>query len=316
MKTDTQFVTSISIENLLQQAGITLHGHTERHGSCPRCGGVDRFHVKRYGDRDWFFCRQCHEQRGDAIEYVKWLHGVDFKRAVVMLSNCAQPIIEPTPHPSSLRSHLPTPSPAQPPDPAWQSATQKEIERAQHTLWQTSTAVEWLNNQRCLTDDIIIQFKLGLVSSGIMAGITIPCFHQGSLWAMRVRLGKQARHGGRYGLRPGSKACMFNADSLQSASRVLIVEGEFDTMLGQQEAPSDMAVITLGSAASDPQRWSHLITQQHVIVCTDNDAEGDSIARKWKACLPQSRRVVPPEGKDISDYQQLTGNLRSWLHSL
>ena len=41
----------------------------ESAGACPKCGGDDRFHAQS----EWFFCRQCHEKRGDAIELVRWL---------------------------------------------------------------------------------------------------------------------------------------------------------------------------------------------------------------------------------------------------
>ena len=54
---------------------------TEMAGPCPRCGGEDRFHCTQR----WFFCRQCHPQRGDLIDFVRWLHGVDFRGALALL---------------------------------------------------------------------------------------------------------------------------------------------------------------------------------------------------------------------------------------
>ncbi len=41
----------------------------EFHGPCPCCGGVKRFVVHAAG---WWFCRDCHAQRGDAIELVRF----------------------------------------------------------------------------------------------------------------------------------------------------------------------------------------------------------------------------------------------------
>ena len=41
----------------------------ESAGACPKCGGDDRFHAQS----EWFFCRQCHEKRGDVIELVQFL---------------------------------------------------------------------------------------------------------------------------------------------------------------------------------------------------------------------------------------------------
>ena len=43
-------------------------------GPCPRCGGKDRFRVQSEAGR--WFCRQCHPEWGDVIEYVEWLRGV------------------------------------------------------------------------------------------------------------------------------------------------------------------------------------------------------------------------------------------------
>ena len=50
-------------------------------GPCPKCGGKDRLHVTS----SWFFCRQCHPKRGDAIEYVQWRDGITFSEACDLL---------------------------------------------------------------------------------------------------------------------------------------------------------------------------------------------------------------------------------------
>jgi len=50
-------------------------------GPCPKCGGTDRFHVKA----DWGYCNQCWpSDKGtshDAIAFVQWLDGCDFREA-------------------------------------------------------------------------------------------------------------------------------------------------------------------------------------------------------------------------------------------
>lgn len=50
----------------------------EYEGPCPKCGGTDRLHVKPTG----FFCRQCHPEWGDAIEYMQWAKNLPFADAV------------------------------------------------------------------------------------------------------------------------------------------------------------------------------------------------------------------------------------------
>ena len=53
----------------------------EHAGPCPKCGGTDRFHVTP----EWWFCRQCHERRGDAIGYVMWRDDLRFPDACEVL---------------------------------------------------------------------------------------------------------------------------------------------------------------------------------------------------------------------------------------
>jgi DNA primase len=52
-------------------------------GACHHCKGHDRFHVHADG---WWFCRQCHEKRGDAIELVRVMEGLDFVAACEWLA--------------------------------------------------------------------------------------------------------------------------------------------------------------------------------------------------------------------------------------
>lgn len=60
-------------------------------GPCPKCGGRDRFTVDI--TRGWF-CRQCTGEPGnggefahwnDQIDFMRWLHGMDYKSAVIRL---------------------------------------------------------------------------------------------------------------------------------------------------------------------------------------------------------------------------------------
>src|SRR4051794_895914 len=73
--------------NLVDLAARSTELHKESAkefaGPCPKCGGHDRFHVTV----DWFFCRQCHEKRGDPIEYMRWLQGVGFQEACTLLNS-------------------------------------------------------------------------------------------------------------------------------------------------------------------------------------------------------------------------------------
>lgn len=81
----------IDIEQIKLNVDLTevAERYTELHresagewaGPCPKCGGDDRFHCKA----KWFFCRQCHPERGDAIAFVQWAAGLGFREACAAL---------------------------------------------------------------------------------------------------------------------------------------------------------------------------------------------------------------------------------------
>jgi len=74
---------AVHIEDELARRGIKLNGKVERAGPCPRCGGDDRFSINT--SKQVFNCRQC-GGRGDVIDLVRWLDGVDFIEACTTLA--------------------------------------------------------------------------------------------------------------------------------------------------------------------------------------------------------------------------------------
>lgn len=82
---DTQSINdSTSIFEMASDVS-TLHKKAahEYEGPCPKCLGDNRFVVN---DREnWWMCRQCSPQRGDAIGFVMHYQDVDFKGAVAIV---------------------------------------------------------------------------------------------------------------------------------------------------------------------------------------------------------------------------------------
>ena len=71
---------------------------TELVGACPHCGGEDRFSVCTRSDKQVFNCRGC-DAKGDVIDLVRFLDGVDFTDAIETLTG------EATPEPPKLKAN-------------------------------------------------------------------------------------------------------------------------------------------------------------------------------------------------------------------
>jgi DNA primase len=78
----------VPIEDEINRRGIKLKGHgAERIGSCPKCGGDDRFSINT--KKQCWHCRKCKPDdiSGDVIGLVMHLDGSDFLTACRQLAN-------------------------------------------------------------------------------------------------------------------------------------------------------------------------------------------------------------------------------------
>ena len=132
-------------------------------GPCPKCGGNDRFHC----EADWFFCRQCHAKRGDAIEFVMWMNGSDFKTAVATLTNAPLPTAQPVRRPPAPKR--PT---EQPQD--WQRKAAGMVDQAHRRLIgdtdQVAEAGRAYLDSRGIYPHTWIAFKLGFTPGASLPG--------------------------------------------------------------------------------------------------------------------------------------------------
>jgi hypothetical protein len=91
---DTQAIKAAT--DLLALAGrytrLTRWSAHEQAGPCPRCGGVDRFHVHQGDGRAWWKCYRCQDHPSDCIALVMWADGVDFAEACRRLDPPAAPL--------------------------------------------------------------------------------------------------------------------------------------------------------------------------------------------------------------------------------
>jgi DNA primase len=266
-----------------------------------------------------FHCFGC-GKTGDAIQWLMDYHNLAFHDACARLDHTHLP----APSQPTTRD---TPHPGQPPDAAWQQAIRNIVDLAQTTLWspQGATARDYLM-QRGLRPNTIQNAALGYISGThsrlihshtIYPGILIPWIAAGALWAVKIRrFHRQPKY---IQIAGGSSHGLYGADSIDPHQPTLIVEGEFDTLIGQQLVGDCINVVTPGSASSHlAPRWLRLIQPTpRVVICMDRDAAGQKAHQRLTASLPHARVIPIPAGnaKDLTDLYLAYGDniTRQWL---
>jgi hypothetical protein len=325
MTFDNSQLRTISLAALIERDGVILHGQSERYGPCPKCGGDDRFHLRSYAGREYFFCRQCHDKRGDAIEYLRWLHGMTFAQACDALGlrreRPALPASRPTP--KTARGIVIPSCLDEPPAPEWQDAMRAFV--ADCAAYLPGPVRDYLHG-RGLTDEAIARHRIGYNATSqhvagewwTWRGIVIPTTYGGHLWRVNVRrrAADLADGNGKYINARGSKAQLFNGDALATDPHTVVMcAGEFDAMLVQQHAPDGVAAITFGSETKRPT-WEadYLLRDRRVLIAYDNDDAGDAGAAQWTAF--GQRASVPSPYKDVTEFAQAGGDVGAWITTL
>ena len=105
--------------------------------------------------------------------------------------------------------------------------------------------------------------------------------------------------------------------STQGEQAMLLVEGEFDALLGVQEVGHLLHVATAGSSSvrSLPlASRSALALSTWIYLALDHDRAGVEAVWEWRERFPhKSRRVLLPFGKDFSDFVMGGGDARAWV---
>lgn len=309
----------------LKHAANTRGG--EYAGACPRCGGDDRFRVQPA--QGMWCCRQCHEKWGDAIEYVKWLDGVDFKTAVEILKLPLDRRPSSTPKgakydpdaPKSLGSDYAALN-----DPDWQEGARLFCRDTFDALWsnQGSKALAWLKEQRGLTEDVIDSAGLGynseerriqwgLTEVWMPRGIIIPWVINGQFWRVNMRPPVPI-NGKKYIQAAGSANGLYNADSIRSYRTIVMTEGEFDALVIRTHAPFVFPVATGTVSWGRITRWTALLSMTDTVVLAfDTDTAGEGAVTWWQKQLgDKAHRLVPTE-HDVTDMWKAGKSIAEWL---
>lgn len=324
----------IDLGALIEADGVTLRGRPdgERHGPCPKCGGTDRFRVKRYDGRDWFACRQCHDKPGDAIDYLRWLHGLTYPEALARLGiagNATPPTTRPARRARPVDA-LGKPIPDRlddPPSADWQTGARALVDDCAARLWSPAgaRALSYLREKRLLTDATLTAYGIGYNDADrwltwgklrvfAARGLTIPTDYGGDLWRVNIRRPVGAP---KYQAVTGSRVQLFNGDAL--ASRLVgaaVCAGEFDAMLAQQAVRVGAVAVTFGSETKTPT-WEarYLLRGRRVVIVYDADATGEAGARRWREYAPWAE-IVKPTAHDLTDMARAGANVGDWLRVL
>jgi hypothetical protein len=285
-------------------------------GPCPKCGGDDRFHCTA----DWFFCRQCHDTRGDAIEFVQWIQGVDFRQACALLGPRGLPGIPPT----ATVVQKPKKR-SQQANPGWQHRAQTLVDTAHEALWRSEAGQHYLAG-RGLEPHVWMTFKLGYREAVSLPGtegkqkapaIVIPWVVAGTVRAVRYRFlqwceytdaagrsrqeKQTAETGSAFaGVLYGGQALMRCAENERT---LVLCEGEINALsIWQVAHHTALDVLSLGSKSQrlTPAMVEYAKRYQRVI-CWLDEAEG---AKKQMVEISGAYGVQSPDGQDANDLLQ------------
>ena len=165
-------------------------------------------------------------------------------------------------------------------------------------------------HSRGLTDTTINDFFLGWDGRRY----TIPLLYRLVPFGVKRRQSEIADGiDAKYVMTTGSRAGIFNADSLWTADSCVICEGEIDCMLLTQLGYH--AVTSTAGANSWKPEWARFFTHiKHIFLLFDNDQAGITGAAKVRSTLRRARIVTLPAGtKDVGELWQ-TGEAANWLH--
>lgn len=266
---------------------------------------------------DGYRCFGKCDTAGDAFDWLMNFRQLSFTQSLSLLDSGQIPLLK---HPAPQR-----PITCEPPNHEWQTSARKVVEMAENILWSSDgeQALTYLL-ERGLTTTIIQQARLGYIPRDywdwreieglkVPCGITIPWFGHDALWAVKVR---RASTNQRYvQIAGGSINGLYNADSLSNNNIAIFCEGEFDTLILQQEAGKLISSVTLGSATNRLSvRWlSELVSHRHIFVAYDSDTAGKRGTERLLKTSARFQQLPLPDEKDINDFYLHGGDIYSWI---
>jgi len=300
--------------------------------SCPFPGHA-------HGDRnpslgianDRYYCFTC-QASGDVLTWLLDYRQMTWKEIHELTGSTDLPPVRMRPPQPGSDDHQ------GPPAEQWQARGRAFLEDCRSALWGTGgeKALAYLKDRRGLREETIRYWGLGFnptdsyssladwglaeqagLTVWLPRGIVIPAFVGGDLYYLNIR---RAAGKPKYHKVKGSRAALFGTTSLRGSDLALLVEGEFDCILADQEIGDVAGVATLGSASKrlNLSEWGkYLLPAKVILAALDSDGAGCLGGAGLAGLSSRIRTVKVPVlnagGKDISDYVQAGGDLWLWL---
>jgi hypothetical protein len=315
----------------LRKAATT--GGGEYSGSCPFCGGRDRFRVqpnssKKDGGR--WYCRGCGEGRWhDVFDYVMRRDGLNFPQAKKLIEGDNQtwkPIIQTKPKQAPIERDFDYDT--------WQTRAAEYITYCEKNLLASigDDTTDWLW-KRGITENVIMQARLGYNPADIYDapekwgypdnhdkiklshGLIIPNIDTAGIHAIKVRRGDvDGKY--KYIVVKGSGIWIYGAWTCTDCSSAFLFESELDALLAMSTGYG-LGYLALPAGQFIHPHYTYIFGDlEHVIVMPDNDLPGMDHAEKLAKLDGFHVGLTPPEGKDITEYYELKHDMAPILDLL
>jgi len=294
-------------------------------GSCPHCGGVDRFHVQpHHKDGGVWMCRNCWpaEEKGwaDGISYLRHMRGMSFTAAKnFLVGEDEHDVLFDLPERISAEER------GNPPGEEWQARTRSFVELSVRRLWSKfgSRGLDYLHD-RGLTDVTIKAAQLGYSEEKGEDGELIPRLsipwhaENGCYWCVNRRdLRPDVPHDQRYKVTfRSSKFGLYGGELLTRKYPTFLVESEIDALsIAQKTRDVSINVVATGGESgcmNVPQWIGRLARMPAVFLAQDSDTKGEKQAADWLKILDQNAIRYRPLAKD-ANAMLLQGSIKAWV---
>jgi len=274
--------------------------------------------LKLWPDDDHFKCFGCGKY-GDAINWVKERKGISFREAVSILNGT----ITESDFPSRTDRVPSRPLPKKPKSPEGDWSPRAGLVVAQCVRGLESRGAEsvrqWLL-ARGMRRATLERWKIGqnpksqyLHGHYVYEGVTIPWLDDDLTISIKIRrFSGEEKYTSVTGSRP---AGVYLHQDIRPAVPTILFEGEFDALLAWQEVRDLINVGTLGAAGILPDQKAliQLLRSPLIFLSYDNDPAGERALKSWQEITERIRVVRLPHGKDLTEFFEGGGDVRSWV---